>query len=284
MRTLGKDHKSDWKMHLNQVVHAYNCTKNDATGHAPFYLLFGRTPILPIDVMFGLNRVSDRKYVKEWASGLKEAYELAAQNARKSASRGKQNYDKCLRSAILCERDRVLVRNLSERGGPGKLRYFWEDKIHVVVQRFEDSPVYEVQPESGEGRKRVLHRNLLFQCDYLPMEGKPKIHRKRLLSMKVCDKNKGSVSKITSETDSDCSLQYHPQAQQQGKVEKSISSGTDTFILNPEAPPFKPATSGTNSSSSHVVMEPDASDHLDGLEEVDDPNESGPQAGSDLNK
>ncbi len=141
--------------------------------------------------MFGLNRESDRKYVHEWTKGLKEAYDLASKRARKSAQKGKRNYDKCLRSSILCEGDRVLVRNISERGGPGKLRSYWEDKIHVVTRRFNDSPVYEVKSESGEGKKRILHRNLLFQSAYYGMEGESKIRRKRMLSRKMRDQNMG---------------------------------------------------------------------------------------------
>ena len=31
-------------------------------------------------------------------------------------------------------------------------------------------PVYEVRPENGGGRSRVLHRNLLLPCSYLPVE------------------------------------------------------------------------------------------------------------------
>ncbi|XP_046549553.1 uncharacterized protein LOC124259461 [Haliotis rubra] len=34
----------------------------------------------------------------------------------------------------------------------------------------EDSPVYEVKPEDGIGRTRVLHRNMLLPCDGLPVE------------------------------------------------------------------------------------------------------------------
>ena len=32
LKTLPETCKSDWKSHLNKMVHAYNCTKNDATG------------------------------------------------------------------------------------------------------------------------------------------------------------------------------------------------------------------------------------------------------------
>ena len=88
--------------------------------YAPFYLQFGRDPILPVDVMFGLRRDSDKKFVQKWSKGMQDAYELSSKNAKKSSEKGKRNYDKCLRSSILNEGDRVLVKNLSEGGGPGK--------------------------------------------------------------------------------------------------------------------------------------------------------------------
>lgn len=51
------------------------------------------------------------------------------------------------------------------------MRSYWEDKIHVVVsQKGEDSPVYEVKPERGTGRSRILHRNMLMACNALPLE------------------------------------------------------------------------------------------------------------------
>jgi hypothetical protein len=58
---LEKNEKQDWKSHLNKVVHAFNCTKNETTGFAPFFLLFGRSQRLPIDVIFGLDNQSDKK-------------------------------------------------------------------------------------------------------------------------------------------------------------------------------------------------------------------------------
>ena len=83
---------------------------------------------------------------------------------------GKRNYDKKLRSTVLDPGDRVLVRNLTPRGGTGKLRNHWKEAIDTVVRRVkEDLPIYEVQPEQGKGKIRILHRNLLLPCDHLPM-------------------------------------------------------------------------------------------------------------------
>ena len=62
-----------------------------------------------------------------------EAYWLAAEKSRMSASLGKNFQDRKSHYSHLELGNRVLVRNLSGRGGPGKFRAYWEDQIHVVV-------------------------------------------------------------------------------------------------------------------------------------------------------
>ena len=46
---------SKWCDHLNKVLHAYNRANNDATGYAPFFLLFGKAPRHRVDLMFTLR-------------------------------------------------------------------------------------------------------------------------------------------------------------------------------------------------------------------------------------
>ena len=62
------------------------------------------------------------EYADKWKVAMKEAYSLALKNTSKSATNDKRQCDRKVRFSKLQPGDRVLVRNLSERGGPGNLR------------------------------------------------------------------------------------------------------------------------------------------------------------------
>ena len=97
---------------------------------------------------------------------------LAAKNIVKSTAAGKKQYDRKVRFSSLQPGGRVLVRDLSERDGPGKLRSYWEQQIHVVHSRATRSKARLVSKstEGRTGKPRVLHRNLLLPCDFLPVD------------------------------------------------------------------------------------------------------------------
>ena len=179
LRTLPEKKKSHWADVLNKVTHAHNCTKHSSREYSPFSLLYGRHPRLPIDLInkteqsrISTKRTDHSDFVKRWKAAMKEAYQIASDRSTGSQARSKNTYDRRIQSSVLQENDRVLVNNLSECGGPGKLRAYWESDVHRVVKRMgENSPVYEVVSErNSKSKTRVLQRNLLVLCNNLPVE------------------------------------------------------------------------------------------------------------------
>ena len=76
------------------MTFVYNCTLNEMTGFAPFYLMFGRVPRLPVDLMFRNvlldNTVCDfDAYVKSLVGDLQSSMLLAQRNS--SAERKHQS-------------------------------------------------------------------------------------------------------------------------------------------------------------------------------------------------
>ena len=120
LKTLPKDNKRESHKHVNKMAHAYSCTRNESTNYSPFSLIFGRSPRLPVDFVFGLNENqiggSHQHYARKWSESMQEAYHMVGQNAQKAGRKGKIQHDRCVSNVVLQPGDRVLVRNLKERG------------------------------------------------------------------------------------------------------------------------------------------------------------------------
>ena len=41
-----------WPKHIGSVLIAYNATRSQVTGYSPYFLMFGRRPRLPVDLLF----------------------------------------------------------------------------------------------------------------------------------------------------------------------------------------------------------------------------------------
>ena len=176
LRTLEESQKSRWKDSLNHLAHAYNCTRNSSTGFSPYYLLFGREPRLPIDLILHTKlppkNISHNQYLKNMQASMKEAYNIACKKSdqRKAGDRARHNSNAITHRLEIG--DRVLVRNMGEKGGPGKLRSYWEQEIYTIVDcKGDTGVVYSVRPENKEKeRVRTVHRNMILPCEHLSSE------------------------------------------------------------------------------------------------------------------
>ena len=169
--TLPEELKVHWPQHVSTLTHAYNCMRNNATGFSPYFLMYGRQPLLPIDIEYGVftpdvTGVATQKYVQMLKHRLEWAYNKAREVSAKEAKRSKRRYDRKVRCSKLDIGDIVLVR---QKGFTGKHKVAdrWEkDYYEVISQKSSGIPVFVVKSLGKNKRERTLHRNMLYPLSF----------------------------------------------------------------------------------------------------------------------
>lgn len=138
--TLDPKQKQKWSQKISQLVHAYNCSQNDATGYSPYLLMFGREACLPVDICFGVTEDNQKtksyhQYVAKLKKDLQRAYSLATESSDKNHQRNKKAHDKHVKEQVLDKGDRVLLRNFGVTG-KHKLKCKWRPSPYIVVENY----------------------------------------------------------------------------------------------------------------------------------------------------
>ena len=104
-------HQQDWDEYIPFLLFAYNTSVNPTTKHTPFYLTYGRDPILPIDIALLTNsqrpRYNINKYAIMLATRLTEAANIVHKNVRKQQAKSKLRWDAHVRPRSFNPGDRV---------------------------------------------------------------------------------------------------------------------------------------------------------------------------------
>ncbi|KYO22386.1 hypothetical protein Y1Q_0002973 [Alligator mississippiensis] len=119
-----------------------------------------------MDLCFGVERVYQQhlthsQYAQQLWDCLRRAYRLTAETGGRNQQRHKRLYDAQVHEQGLQEGDWVLLRNLGLTGRH-KIADHWRAEPYTVVRQLGNLPVYKISPESGPGRSRVVHQNLLL--------------------------------------------------------------------------------------------------------------------------
>ena len=116
-RMIGKldpEKRQKWPAHIRSILTAYNSTRSMVTGYSPYYLMFGRRPWLPIDLLFLMHRMQTLtstidEYVPSLYDRLQKSLVIAQDCAIKEAQRQKRLYDHKVGAVELRPGDNVLV-------------------------------------------------------------------------------------------------------------------------------------------------------------------------------
>lgn len=156
---------------LKSLIFAYNCTIHKTTGYAPFQLMFGRTPRLPIDVVFGSvlrdDVVDYDEYVRDLLKDLKQVVTIARMTAGKQLKRHTALYNRKLKGASVDVGDRVLLANKGKRG-KRKLSDRWENSLYIVVDKNAETNTFKIE-NSSTSQVKIVHHNLIMPVNFLPL-------------------------------------------------------------------------------------------------------------------
>ena len=144
-RMIGKlshDKKTQWEQYLPELLQAYNSTRSVVTGYSPHYLMFGRSPHLPVDYYFLTVSAYEHSrhmpaYVTEVQRCFKEAYAEAHLQTNCKAKKQKHYYDQATSTVQLVPGDVVLMKNDTFQG-KRKVKDRWSKTEYVVVHQVAD--------------------------------------------------------------------------------------------------------------------------------------------------
>ena len=97
LQTLPEPHKSKWEDHIQKLVFAYNRTKHSRKGYSPYFLLFGRHPKLPIDIILPTDfqvKGSRKDYINKWKEQIKKAYKLVSKQGKNKDTQHRHGFSR----------------------------------------------------------------------------------------------------------------------------------------------------------------------------------------------
>ncbi|MCG8626567.1 MAG: transposase family protein, partial [Proteobacteria bacterium] len=139
LRTLSKEQKAEWPVHLPSLVFAYNATPHSTTGLQPYQLMFGRKAPAPCDKWLGLGEYNDNRSASkaQWVDEQSERVRAANKRAMKKIKAATAKNRKVVggKDLDIPPGNLVLIRDHPE--GRNKIQDQNKPDLYVVVSRGE---------------------------------------------------------------------------------------------------------------------------------------------------
>ena len=173
----------NWDEILPYITFAYNISKQEYTRYTPFYLIYGRRAVLPIDEalavksdLFSSNEANE-DYAVRVAENLTLAREAVYQKLRLVHLQQKADYDKKRRDASFSEGELVLIyKPIRKVGRSEKLLHQWLGPYQIIRQTSDLN--YEVKLHKGKSDKSDIVHKVNMKPFYPPKNGnREKVHK-----------------------------------------------------------------------------------------------------------
>ena len=164
LRTISKEQKADWPIHLPSLVFMYNVTPHSTTGFQPYQLMFGRKAPAPCDNWLGLGKYDNQKSVSktQWVNQMMEkllvANKRAMRNIKATAAKNKRTAGGS--DIDIAPGNLVLLRDHPE--GRNKIQDHYKSDLFQVIKKGERLNNFRIKPIGSSGHPKEVNRRQLF--------------------------------------------------------------------------------------------------------------------------
>jgi transposase InsO family protein/predicted aspartyl protease len=153
------EHQDDWDRYIPYCSFAYNTSVQSSTAETPFFLTYGRDPIMPIELKYGvisedtMDRVTYRQTLVE---GLKNVYEKVNYLHELQRQQMESRVNSTRKDHKFRESDLVwLYTPHCKTGKSPKLSHFWHGPFRIIEMT---SPMNaRLQTTSGKKLNQIVH-------------------------------------------------------------------------------------------------------------------------------
>jgi transposase InsO family protein len=167
--------QTDWDIYINFLLFAYRSAVHESTFYSPFALVYGRDPILPSEINYGLYapRVkSVTEFKQQLDKRLAAAYDMVRQNIERAHEHQKQSYDAHRRHLDYSIGSYVwLYVPVVKEGRKLKLAKLWHGPYVIIGKRSDNT--YLLQTLQVNGKRQFVHVERLkpfIDPDHVPHE------------------------------------------------------------------------------------------------------------------
>ena len=149
----------DWDLLLKGVCYSYNTTACvDSTQFSPYFLMFGREPLHPIDTILPSGKVF-RNDVGETISKVQFAREAARDNIIQRQKLMKERYDKNSNDKRFNLGDLVWIHFPEVMVGGSRKFYFNWSGPYIIIEQTSDTNYRVAHAHNSEPLKNEIHLN-----------------------------------------------------------------------------------------------------------------------------
>jgi hypothetical protein len=214
--------QNKWRQVLPELVFALNCSESTAIKCVPYNVVFGRIPVLPMDIDFGTKRpaagenvITPAEYLNEVDGVLNDVFNQVVEHLKLSKVKMQKQYNKNLNFRDYAEGEKVWLKVKFYKTGENRKLSPRRNGPWTVLSKLPNGVNFHIVNDRSREEKVVHHDRIS------PIKGDTTHQSSRSRPSPVIEAEPVADGTDYSDTDSDAHSEYHPASESTSEDDSS---------------------------------------------------------------